>query len=107
MNSTATTAPPDTGTGGTEDDEHKMTVELTVTEEVTYTFTTTFNLTAEEAAEAAGLTDAELAEWLAEHEEMWIDDLDPTGAGSYLSVNERSVDEATRLSPADPTETEH
>lgn len=47
--STATAAGHDTGTDDA-DDEHVMTVEITVTEEVTYTFTSTFHLTAEEAA---------------------------------------------------------
>ncbi|NUP46256.1 MAG: hypothetical protein HOW97_02920 [Catenulispora sp.] len=106
--STATAADHDTGTDDA-DDEQEMTVEITVTEEVTYTFTSTFHLTAEEAAEADGLSDGELAAWLEENEELWLDDLDPTGAGGYLDINERSVDAATRVSPetTTATETEH
>ncbi|MFF2411477.1 hypothetical protein [Streptomyces sp. NPDC058092] len=41
----------------------------------------------------AGDADA-LHEYLADNEELWLDSLDPSGANSYLSVNERGLDTA-------------
>lgn len=73
-----------------DDDEPEVsvTVELTVTEEVEYTFTTQVEVPASVAADAEALH-----EYLAEDEDLWLDDLDPSGGkGTYLCINERSLD---------------
>ncbi|MFC9260808.1 hypothetical protein ACFRFJ_38490 [Streptomyces hydrogenans] len=68
--------------------EVTVTVELTVTEEVTYEFTA-------EVEVPSHLTRAPgaLHEYLAHNEELWLDSLDP--AGGCITVNERSLDEAS------------
>ncbi|MFE5795788.1 hypothetical protein ACFQ8C_24885 [Streptomyces sp. NPDC056503] len=73
-----------------EDREREVTVsvDLTVTEEVTYEFTAEVQLPAHLAHNPGALR-----AYLADNEELWLDDLDPLGA--TLSVNERSLDEAS------------
>lgn len=101
-----TTTAPDAAPAAEDDTdtEHELKVRLTVTEEVTYDFTATLILDADDAAHVAKLTASELATWLEENDEHWIDHLDPTGGTSSLDINERSVDEAELLSPEDAPE---
>lgn len=102
-----TTTEPDAAPAAEDDTEHELRVRLTVTEEVTYDFTATLILDAADAAHAVTLTDRELAAWLEENDEHWIDHLDPTGGTCSLDINERSVDEAELLGPEDAPETGH
>ncbi|NUK53367.1 hypothetical protein HRW14_24455 [Streptomyces lunaelactis] len=76
-----------------EDDEGEevtVTVSLTVTEQVTYEFEAEMEIPAGVAGDAD-----ELHEYLADNEDLWLDSLDPLGANGSLSVNERSLDDAS------------
>lgn len=101
---TATTEPDTAPADHDTETEHEVRIRLTVTEEVTYDFTVTLYLAAEDAVHLATLTDGELATWMDENDEHWIDDLDPTGDTCSLDINERSVDEAELLGPEDTPE---
>ncbi|WP_351234272.1 hypothetical protein [Streptomyces sp. NPDC002133] len=71
-------------------DEVTVTVLLTVTEQVTYEFEAELKLPARTVDDPEALRD-----YLDLNEEVWLDHLDPTGASGCLSVNERSLDEAS------------
>ncbi|WP_346161731.1 hypothetical protein [Streptomyces mordarskii] len=71
-------------------DETTVTVELTVTEEVTYEFNV------EVAVPSHTLDDPEaLRDYLDDNEDLWLDELDPTGKNACLCINERSLDNAS------------
>ncbi|WJV51717.1 hypothetical protein [Streptomyces flavofungini] len=74
----------------TEDDGPDVTVvvELTVTETVSYEFRSEVEVPACVAADQH-----ELHDYLADNEDLWLDDLDPTGRTSDLCINERSLDQ--------------
>ncbi|MGY3341135.1 hypothetical protein ACVW0K_007328 [Streptomyces filamentosus] len=74
--------------GDVVEQETTVTVALTVTEEVTYEFTAEV-----EVPEHLTRAPAALQEYLAHHEELWLDALDPLGEA--VSVNERTLDEAS------------
>ncbi|MFB8087301.1 hypothetical protein [Streptomyces sp. NPDC055992] len=63
-----------------------VTVELTVTEDVTYEIRTDVEIPAAIAADPD-----DLHEHLAEHEELWLDDLDPVGGTLY--INQRHLEQ--------------
>ncbi|MER7877716.1 hypothetical protein ABTY63_29935 [Streptomyces solisilvae] len=65
----------------------KIRVELTVTEELIYEFPITLEVPPEVADDIEALTSH-----LAEHEDLWLDDLPIDGSNGYLTVNERDVD---------------
>ncbi|MFC4463985.1 hypothetical protein ACFPH6_05305 [Streptomyces xiangluensis] len=68
-------------------------VEMTVTEKVTYDFPVTVEVPADVADDPQALT-----EYLAENEELWLDDLLITGGINVsLAVNERDVQEVKLL----------
>ncbi|GAA3372311.1 hypothetical protein GCM10017744_103320 [Streptomyces antimycoticus] len=70
--------------------EITVTVELTVTEEVTYEFN------AEVAVPTHALGDPEaLRDYLDDNEDLWLDELDPTGKNACLCINERSLDKVS------------
>jgi hypothetical protein len=66
-----------------------VTVKLTVTETVTYEFQSEVELPANLLGD-----ENELQSYLDENEELWLDDLDPTGKNSALYITERTLDEA-------------
>ncbi|MEU2717963.1 hypothetical protein [Streptomyces sp. NPDC007205] len=66
------------------------TVELTVTEMVTYEFQSEVEIPAEVVND-----EDELLRYLNENEELWLDDLDPTGKSSALYITERTLDEVS------------
>lgn len=66
-----------------------VTVALTVTETVTYDFPSEVEVPADVVDD-----EAELHSYLDEHEEQWLDDLDPTGKNGALYITERTLDEA-------------
>ncbi|MGW2304473.1 hypothetical protein [Streptomyces sp. NPDC001809] len=67
------------------DQEVTVCLALTVTEEVTYEFTSEVRLPAYIANNPSALHG-----YLAENEELWLDDLDPVGG---VTINERSLDD--------------
>lgn len=73
-------------------------VTLTVTEEVTYGFPVNVEVPASIATDHGALHD-----YLACNEDLWLDDLDPTGANSCLYINERSLDGVSMTSPPKAT----
>lgn len=66
-----------------------VTVALTVTETVTYDFQSEVELPADVVDD-----ENELHSYLDEREELWLDDLDPTGKNGALCITERTLDEA-------------
>ncbi|MFJ2060388.1 hypothetical protein ACIOMM_31250 [Streptomyces sp. NPDC087908] len=68
------------------DQEVTVHLALTVTEHVTYEFTSEVQLPAYIANNPSALHS-----YLAENEELWLDDLDPV---SGVTINERSLDDA-------------
>ncbi|MEV4033721.1 hypothetical protein [Streptomyces umbrinus] len=71
-------------------------VEMTVTEEVTYNFLVTVEVPADVAHDPQALM-----EYLADNEELWLDDLPITGGTNVsLAVNERDVEEVKLLDEA-------
>ncbi|MFE3121852.1 hypothetical protein ACFXHD_00335 [Streptomyces hydrogenans] len=69
------------------EEEVTVTVALTVTEEVTYEFTSEVQIPSRLVRNGG------IRAYLADHEDLWLDDLDPTGG--VLSINERNLDEAS------------
>ncbi|GAA3378612.1 hypothetical protein GCM10020367_58820 [Streptomyces sannanensis] len=67
-----------------------VTISLTVTEEATYEFTADAEVPAGVAVDAGALRDH-----LADNEEFWLDQLDPSGGSGSVCVNERSLDGAS------------
>ncbi|MGX1025555.1 hypothetical protein [Streptomyces sp. SAI-097] len=82
---------PQPDTTGDQDDGTltTVTVELTVTETVTYDFQSEVELPADVVDD-----ENELHSYLDEREELWLDDLDPTGKNGALCITERTLDEA-------------
>ncbi|MEW2128779.1 hypothetical protein AB0891_34390 [Streptomyces sp. NPDC007259] len=79
-------APADEATSYAAEETVTITVELTVTEAVTYEIRTNVEVPADVAADPD-----DLHEHLAEHEELWLDDLDPVGGTLY--INERHLEQ--------------
>ncbi|MFE2181089.1 hypothetical protein [Streptomyces sp. NPDC059455] len=73
----------------------KIRVELTVTEVATYDFPITLEVPADVADDIEALTGH-----VAEHEDLWLDDLPIDGSNGYVAVNERDVDDV-KLLPLD------
>ncbi|HBF82628.1 MAG TPA: hypothetical protein DD420_22655 [Streptomyces sp.] len=71
-----------------EEAEVAVTVELSVTEQVAYEFTVDV-----EVPVSATADDETLRDYLAENEELWLENLDPLSHCAY--VNERSLDEVS------------
>lgn len=67
-----------------------VTVELKVTETVAYQFKSEVELPADVIDD-----EDELHSYLNENEELWLDDLDPTGGTGTLYITERTLDEAS------------
>ncbi|MFI6689025.1 hypothetical protein [Streptomyces sp. NPDC050485] len=90
---------PEPADSDAEDDgpDTDVTVELTVTEVVEYNFPVGMTVPARIAADPEMLH-----EHLAENEELWLDDLDVTGAGgkTCISVHERTLDQASLVETA-------
>jgi hypothetical protein len=82
---------PQADTTGDQDDGPltTVTVALTVTETVTYDFHSEVELPADVVDD-----ENELHSYLDEREELWLDDLDPTGKTGALCITERTLDEA-------------
>ncbi|MDT0318522.1 hypothetical protein [Streptomyces millisiae] len=75
-----------------EDDLKAVAVELTVTETVNYTFPVTVEIPG-----AIAESPEDLAGYLEDHEDQWLDELPIDGSVGYLTITERSVDEAKLL----------
>ncbi|WP_413116224.1 hypothetical protein ACK1X7_36950 [Streptomyces sp. CY1] len=73
----------------------KIRVMLTVTEAVTYDFPFSLDVPPDVADDIEAL-----ASHLADHEDLWLDDLPIDGSNGYLTVNERDVDDV-KLLPLD------
>ncbi|MEV0220702.1 hypothetical protein [Streptomyces sp. NPDC050704] len=75
----------------------KARVEMTVTEEVTDDFPATVEVPTDVADDPQALT-----EYLADNEDLWLDDLPITGGINVsLAVNERDVEEVKLLDEAE------